>query len=217
MDVNKAEYSKSVFINCPFDEEYVPIFHAITFTLRFANFIPRSALETSDAGEERLSKISRAIQSCQYGIHDVSRVEFGATASTSLPRFNMPFECGLFFGALHFGSKQQKSKKLLILDSERYRFQKTLSDIAGKDPSAHNNNPAEAIACVRSFLADKPGAEGLPGEEFIQQKYAAFQKELPTILGDFKLNGKEIVKAAYWKDYVKIVDKYLTRRLPPTA
>jgi hypothetical protein len=34
------------------------------------------------------------IEECRFGINDLSAVELGATAG--LPRFNMPFELGLF-------------------------------------------------------------------------------------------------------------------------
>ena len=127
-------YEKSVFINCPFDENYTDILQAITFAIVYANFIPRSALETINSGQERLAKICYIIKECQFSIHDISRVGVGPSGSNNLPRFNMPFEFGIFYGAEHFGRGVQKNKKSLVLDSEKYRYQQTLSDIAGKVP-----------------------------------------------------------------------------------
>ena len=50
-----------------------------------------------------------------------------------LPRFNMPLELGLFLGAKSFSDEpRQKKKRCLILDSNPYRYQKFLSDIAGR-------------------------------------------------------------------------------------
>ncbi|WP_284618688.1 hypothetical protein [Aquabacterium humicola] len=207
-----TNYGRNIFINCPFDEEYVPLLHAITFTICFAQFIPRSALEVQDSGVERLAKIVRIIRDCAYGIHDISRVEVGDDPQIPLPRFNMPFECGLFFGALHFGTGRQKQKQLLIFDSVPFRPHKTMSDIAGKDPAFHHGDPATAIGCVRTFLAPKPGVTGLPGEEQIRSAYASFQDALPHLLNQFGINGKEISSPTYWNDFVKIVDAYLSKR-----
>jgi hypothetical protein len=54
-------YQRSVFINCPFDGEYVPIFRAIIFTVFACGFEPRSTLEHEDASQVRIEKIYRLI------------------------------------------------------------------------------------------------------------------------------------------------------------
>ena len=48
----------------------------------------------------------------------------------------MPLELGIFLGAKRFGRAEQKGKVCLILDTERYRYQQFMSDIAGQDISA---------------------------------------------------------------------------------
>jgi hypothetical protein len=103
---------------------------------------------------------------------------------------------------------------MLLLDGVKRQLDKTLSDISGKDPMIHGGDPLAAIACIRRFLADKVDGVHLPGEEFIQGVYKHFGTELPTLLREFKLNGHEIVQIEYWKDYVSIVNAYLTRRSP---
>jgi hypothetical protein len=108
MKFSPERYRKSIFINCPFDPAYVDILHAITFAICFAKFVPRSSLEETDSGEERLSRIVRIVKDCQFGIHDISRVELSGDGADALPRFNMPFEFGLFYGALQFGAKDQE-------------------------------------------------------------------------------------------------------------
>lgn len=207
-------YESSVFINCPFDDNYTEILHAITFSICYANFIPRSALETTDSAQERLTKIVKIIKECNFSIHDISRVESVSSDPNNLPRFNMPFECGLFFGALHFGNRIHKTKKLLVLDSEKYRYQKTISDISGKDPACHENDPKKAIACVRRFLCDKSTIKTghFPGEEFFQKKYKEFQDDLPSILTELSLTREEINKGSYWKDFVYTVRLWIKRR-----
>jgi len=63
----------SVFINCPFDREYWPIFEGIVFCIIRCGFVPRCALEEADSGQVRLEMIQRIIRNCQYTIHDLSR------------------------------------------------------------------------------------------------------------------------------------------------
>ena len=55
-----------VFINCPFDSAYKPIFDAIIFAVSDLGFVARSALEIDDGAEFRLAKIER-IEECRYG------------------------------------------------------------------------------------------------------------------------------------------------------
>jgi hypothetical protein len=88
-----------VFINCPFDEEFTPVFYAIVFAVYRCGFRPRSALEEDNGLNNRLGKIEKLIGECQFGIHDISRTE---SNSKALPRFNMPFELGIFWGAEKF-------------------------------------------------------------------------------------------------------------------
>lgn len=125
-----ASYDDSVFINCPFDAEYQEIFRALVFTVHDCGFLARCALEVDDSGEVRISKINRIIRECRHGIHDISRTELDRTEN--LPRFNMPLELGLYLGAREFGIGRQKQKRSLILDVEKYRYQKFCSDIAAR-------------------------------------------------------------------------------------
>lgn len=52
-----VSFAASVFINCPFDNEYQPIFEAVVFTVVACGFTPRCALEELDSGTVRLKKI----------------------------------------------------------------------------------------------------------------------------------------------------------------
>jgi hypothetical protein len=94
MRQSKAGLERSVFINCPFDAEYIPLLRALLFTLTFCGLRPRIASERHDSAEVRISKILAMMRECKYSIHDLSRME----ASASHPRFNMPFELGLDIG-----------------------------------------------------------------------------------------------------------------------
>jgi hypothetical protein len=81
--------SKAVFINCPFDDGFKLIFRAIVFTIISSGYYPRCALDATDGAEIRVSKIARMIGECDWGIHDLSRIE---VAPGAVPRFNMPME-----------------------------------------------------------------------------------------------------------------------------
>jgi len=43
------EYNKGVFINCPFDAQYKPLFDGIVFAVLDCGLWPRCALEIDDA------------------------------------------------------------------------------------------------------------------------------------------------------------------------
>jgi hypothetical protein len=97
-----AAPSASVFISCPFDREYQPLFDAIVFCVVACGFEPRCTLELTDAGEVRIENIYRLIDQRHHGIHDISRTEV-RDQPYQLPRFNMPLELGIFLGAKRGG------------------------------------------------------------------------------------------------------------------
>lgn len=101
--------SNHVFINCPIDGRYRPIFNAIVFAVYDLGFVARCSLEEDDAGDFRLSKIERMIEECRFGINDLSAVALDPV--TNLPRFNMPLELGLFLGCRRFGPRNQSKKR----------------------------------------------------------------------------------------------------------
>jgi hypothetical protein len=183
------DYNNSVFINCPFDTAYSPILKALIFTIYRCGFSPVTALIEDNALENRLSKIENLIERCRYGIHDISRIEAG---NTGLPRFNMPFELGIFFGAKRFGNKIQKEKNALIFDLERYRYQQFISDLNGVDIKAHDNNPSVAIRKVTDWLSTCSKRATIPGHKIIASEYAAFEKRLPVITDTLGLDINDI-------------------------
>jgi len=144
----KHRYNKNVFINCPFDPAYKPLFDAIVFAVCDCGFVARCALEEDDGSQIRVQKIYDIISKCRLGIHDLSRV--GLDRGSRLPRFNLPLELGAFLGAKYFGGSEQRTKTCLILDTEKYRYQRFISDIAGQDIRAHGNDPRGIIPIVRN-------------------------------------------------------------------
>ena len=180
-------YSKSVFINCAFDDDFRPIFRAVVFTVLDCGYSPRSALEEQDGGDIRISKIQRLIEGSQLGIHDISRVELDT--ATGLPRFNMPFELGLFLGAKRYGSGRDRDKRCLIMDSDPHRYTIFFTDIRGQDPESHDGEPTRAIAIVRDWLnhGRRRTLRPLPGGQTIARRYRQYLDDLPRLAADVEL------------------------------
>jgi hypothetical protein len=199
-------YENNVFINCPFDAEYKPIFDAVIFAVQDAGFAAKCALELSDATQNRLAKIMEIVSACQYGIHDISRTEL---SDHQLPRFNMPLELGIFLGCQRFGGKTHRSKSCLVLDRERYRYQKFISDIAGQDVYSHDNNPKNAVLQVRNWLRTASQRTNIPGGEAIWKRFNQFQQELPAICQQMRIQVNELTFA----DYTHVVHHWLQRNV----
>lgn len=200
-----ADYAYSVFVNCPFDAEYKPLFQAIVFAVHDCGYIARSALEVDDSSEVRIEKIARIVAACKFGIHDISRTELDP--GTSLPRFNMPMELGLFLGAKRFGRVEQKTKICLILDKEQYRYQKFLSDIAGQDIAAHGGDIGAAIKAVRNCLSGATSKSiKIPGGAVIAKRYLTFRAALPLACRTLGLNEDDLT----FPDYVVQVEEWLS-------
>lgn len=200
-------FDTDVFINCPFDNDYQPLFHALFFAVVACGFRVRCALEVDDGTQVRIDKIFNVIRESPFGIHDISRTELNPNG---LPRFNMPLELGLFLGAKQFGAAGQKKKRCLILDRDRFRYQEFISDIAGQDIQAHENNPETLIAVVRNWLRSLSPGHPLPGGAAIHQRYILFLRELPDICHAIQLDPNKVTYA----DYADIVTVWL-RKNPP--
>jgi hypothetical protein len=191
-----------VFINCPFDAEYEPMFRALAFAILACGFTPRCALEIDDGGEVRLEKIIRLMRSCQFSLHDISRTE--PDTAHHLPRFNMPFELGLFLG---LARSRKKPVPALILDTESYRYQKFLSDIAGQDIRAHAGDPCKAMSQVRNWLNTHIPEAVLMGGSALSRLYGQFTLELPSRLKHARLEPSEIT----FVDWLRLAGRWLLR------
>lgn len=176
-----VSYTDSVFINCPFDEDYVEHMQTIVFAVVRCGFVPRSALEESNALDTRIEKIVRLIHKCKYGIHDLSRTELDKTFQ--LPRFNMPFELGLFWGAKKFGGKLNKEKIGLVFEKDRNTCKKCLTDLDGVDITAHNGETGKIITAIRNFLYNASKRETIPSPAVITKDYLDFKNSrMPVML-----------------------------------
>jgi hypothetical protein len=157
------------------------MFRAIVFTVFACEFRPRSARELDDGGQTRIEKLYSIIGDCRYGVHDISRTELDPV--NHLPRFNMPLELGMFMGARKFGTKEQRLKRVLVLDIEPYRYQRFVSDLAGIDIHAHEGSALNVVRALRDWLTNVSRRK-LPATNKVVALYERFAAELPNIALD---------------------------------
>lgn len=195
-----------VFINCPFSTDYDEHFQAIIFAVQRSGFVPRCARENDDGGEVRFEKICRIIGECRYGVHDISKTE--PDPGSGLPRFNMPFELGLFLGARKFGGRVQARKKSLILDREPYRYQAFISDIGGQDIHAHGGDVGRLIEDVATWLRDQAQDPKVPGGRAIASEFGQFKSMLAALATTKNLEPDELT----FRDLTALIAQWILAR-----
>jgi hypothetical protein len=175
--------SKSVFINCPFDAAYLPLFDAILFSIVCCGFMPRSALESGTLAEPRLARVASALFSCRYSIHDLSRST--GEGSENLARFNMPLELGMAM-ARRFMDPEEHDWLLLVPEGHAYlRF---VSDLAAYDPATHDGSVGSVVLPVTVWLSSRRDAVLPTTPQEVLSKLPTFQAkklELDAALGGY--------------------------------
>jgi len=199
-------FESSLFINCPFDREYVPLLHSLVFVVFECGLQPRLASDQTDSGHVRIDKIRNLIRSCRYSVHDISRIE--ALRPGDEPRFNMPFELGLDLGCRYYGAPRLRDKQCLILEKERYRYQRVLSDISGNDIRAHEGDPKVLMSEVRNWLrvvTDKV----LPSGDILWKRFSLFRIHLAHMLEELRFSERD-VEALEIVEYIGFIKNWKT-------
>lgn len=168
-------FETSIFINCPFDEDYHSLLRPLLFTVIYLDFDPRIASERFDSAENRVDKIVELIRASKYGIHDLSRLR--AAEAGEFYRMNMPFELGIEYGCRRFGPAPMSEKRCLILEKERYDFMKALSDLSGVDIKKHENEPDEVVRAVRNWFVETVGLRGVDSPKAIWDHFNLFSSD----------------------------------------
>jgi len=170
----------SVFINCPFDKDYLTLFDAVIFAVTCCGFLPRSALESGDVAELRIQRILKAMFSSEYSIHELSRCH--GEGEQNLARFNMPLELGMAMArAFETSPPRVKKHDWLALVPEGHVYQKVISDLSGYDPKDHDGSVQDVVRKVMSWLITRPGAvcPFTPGD--VLAKLPAFQEKVRNL------------------------------------
>jgi hypothetical protein len=165
-------FDRTVFINCPFDDDYAPLLEAAIFCVVYFGFSPRLANERLEGGENRLDKIVGMIRGAKYSVHDLSRCKAGKADESF--RMNMPFEFGIDVGFRRSGLTGLAGKKFLIFEQEPYDLKRSLSDIAGQDVEFHRADYKLVMKKVRDFFRVE-GAVDAPGTFRLISDYETFQ------------------------------------------
>ena len=152
-----AQFGNSVFVNCPFDDAYKELLRPLLFVIIYFGHTPRLASERSDSGENRLSKICGLIASCQFSIHDLSRIK--SKKADEFYRMNMPFELGIDFGTRLHGAQYTSGKRFLILEKRPHDLKIALSDLSGVDIKAHADEPEEMCRVLRDWYYETVGVD----------------------------------------------------------
>jgi hypothetical protein len=126
-----AKPRESVFLNIPYDPQFTRLYFAYIAALSALGFVPKATLGIG--GNRRLDRIASLIESCEYSIHDLSRVQLDRNAPRT-PRFNMPFELGLAVG----WAQQHARHRWFVFESKNRRLNKSLSDLDGTDAYIHS-------------------------------------------------------------------------------
>lgn len=183
-----STFDRNVFINCPFDVAYTEMFNALVFTIIDCGFYPRSALEEISSSTLRLEKICKLIKQSRLSVHDLSRNKMNTF--DPWPRFNMPFELGIFTG-MNYASRSRK-QHCIVFDTEEHLYQRYLSDLSGADIMVHGNDILTAIRCTRKFLANFAEFDSIPGAKYIHARYNEFKRNLPGMLEYMTLEESDL-------------------------
>lgn len=150
-DTAALEPQSSVFINCPFDDQFEPLMNAIIFAVVCTGFTPRVANESGDVAVPRLDRICKSLNGSRYSIHDLSRCT--GEGDRNLARFNMPLELGMAMGR-RFASMEEggPGHDWLVLVPDDHAYAKFVSDLAGFDPGKHDGSQKSIVQAVMSWL-----------------------------------------------------------------
>lgn len=167
---------ESVFLNVPYDMRFENLFLAYIAAVSAFGFIPRATLEIPFS-RRRLDRITDLIESCEYSIHDLSRVQLDRTPPPT-PRFNMAFELGVAVGL----TRRNPEHAWVVCESATYRIQKSLSDLNGTDVYIHG-------ATIRGVFREF-------GNIFVRGKRQPSVQEMMTIYRTLRSNLGAILHRA---------------------
>ncbi len=87
---------------------------------------------------------------------------------------NMPFELGIDYGYSRFNKIE---KKMLILERQRYDFQKAISDLSGVDVKCHNDEPEDVVRCIRNWMVEIDHSKAIDSPTQIWYRFTDFTSD----------------------------------------
>ena len=189
----------AIFINCPFDNGYLPLLRALLFVARFYGLEIKIASSELDSKSNRLTRIIVLMKESKYSVHDLSKMR--SNQEGEFYRMNMPFELGLDYG---IGGDD---KVFLIFENEPYNLKIALSDINGWDVRPHLDNPETLVMEFRRWIVvnrDLPPKLKSFSSSDIWYKYNDFYGSFSDYMTINHLKDEEISIP----EYLEFIDKY---------
>lgn len=145
-------YERSVYINCPFDEDFTRSMDAIIFTIICCGLQPRAAIETEDDDIPRMTRIFEAMRGSRCSIHDLSRIY--PEKETKVARMNMPLELGIAMAmkTMRRNDPNELRHDWTALVPAGTPYTKAISDLNGHDLRRYSDTPG-LISQVLSWLS----------------------------------------------------------------
>lgn len=193
----------AIFINCPFDNEYLPLLRALLFVAKFYGLDVKIASLELDSKSNRLTRIISLMKEAKYSVHDLSRMK--SDKEGEYYRMNMPFELGLDYGISDEGNV------FLIFENEAYELKKALSDINGWDVRPHNNEPERLVSEFRRWIvANRELPENVKdySPSDIWYKYNDFYASFSDHMTMHKMKDDEVSV----REYMNFIDRYLSSK-----
>ena len=177
---------KSAFLNIPYDSAFEDLY--LAYIVGITQFGLRVNATLAVPSQGRLQTIISLIEASDVSIHDLSRIE----SSRGVPRFNMPVELGL---ALYRSHVTKGKHRVFILESKRYRAQRSTSDVNGIDPQIHKGTPKGLMGVLRNIFRQPGDVTTVPE---MLASYRAVKQKLP----DLRRNsgGKSLFEASVFQD-----------------
>lgn len=195
-------YETSVFLNCPYDDLFAPLFYAAVLTIGALGFTPRCARESEGESDPRIDRIAPGLRESKYSIHDLSR--FQGEGPDHLSRFNMPLELGIALSLRYQGKTSGTPHNWVALVPEGFVHQRFVSDLAGFDPPAHDQTPATVIKAISGWLTIQPDyTPPTPSPKAILARYP----QLIDLLEEAKI---EALGHLTWPVIIKNVERVIT-------
>lgn len=115
-------------------------------------------------------------------------------------------------GARRFGAGTQRDKRALILDVERYRYQRFVSDLAGMDIQAHGGDVQTAMRRVRDWLGNVSRRK-LTGADRLIEAHERFTERRSLLAERLEIDAGETPYA----DFDRLVLAFLLDPPEPSA
>ncbi len=137
-----------VFLNYPYDDEYIPFAEAMSFAVVAAGMLPLCALDISQPDVPRLRALVEAIESCDYSAHDLARST--GEGEGNLARMNVPLEMGM--AVFHALSSQRSDHRCSFFVPDSKSYHRFASDLAGLDPFIYDGEGDKLLAKTFEWL-----------------------------------------------------------------